>query len=72
MVLVTFCYVCLSNGRLYSMGQHSPEFLIVLYDTLIHPGNDGDAPVYRCRLSMIHNLDRCEVSVMIAFDPTEP
>jgi hypothetical protein len=21
---------------------------------------------------MIHNLDRCEVSVMIAFDPTEP
>jgi hypothetical protein len=30
-----------------------------------------DAPVYYCRLSMAHDLDRCKVSMMIPFDPTE-
>jgi hypothetical protein len=35
-------------------------------------GYDGDALVYRCRLSMAHGLDRCEVSVMIPFDLMEP
>jgi hypothetical protein len=40
--------------------------------TLIRLGYDGDAPVYRCRLSRVHNLDKCEVSVMIPFDPARP
>jgi hypothetical protein len=44
------------DGRLCSMGQ--------LYD--------GDAPVYHCRLSTVHGMDQCEVSVTIPFDPTEP
>jgi hypothetical protein len=44
----------------------------VLYDALIHLGYDGDTPVYRCRLYMAHNMDQCEVSVTIPFDPTEP
>jgi hypothetical protein len=43
----------------------------VLYDTLIHLGYDGDAPVYHCRLFMAYGLDRCEVSVMIPSDPTQ-
>jgi hypothetical protein len=59
------------DGRLCSTGQHCPGFLRVLYDTLIRLGYDGDAPVYSCRLSMAHSLDRCEVSVMIPFDPRE-
>jgi hypothetical protein len=44
-------------------------FLRLLYNALIHLGYDGDAPVYRCRLSRVHDLDRCEVSVTIPFDP---
>jgi hypothetical protein len=60
------------DGRLCSMGQHCLGFSRVLYNTLIHLGYDGDAPVYRCQLSTAHGLDRCEVSVMIPFDPTEP
>jgi hypothetical protein len=60
------------DGRLCSTGQHCPGFLRVLYDALIHLGYDGDAPVYCCRLSMAHDLDRCEVSMMIPFDLTEP
>jgi hypothetical protein len=35
----------------------------------IRLGFDGDAPVYRCRLSRVHDLNRCEVSVTIPFDP---
>jgi hypothetical protein len=31
-----------------------------------------DAPVYCCRLSRVHNLDTCEVSMMIPFNPVEP
>jgi hypothetical protein len=54
------------------MGQHCSRFLIVLYDTLIRLGYDGDAPVYHCRLSRVHDLDRCKVSVMIPFDPVKP
>jgi hypothetical protein len=57
------------DGRLCSMGQHCPRFPRVLYDALICLGNDRDALVYRCRLSRVHNLDRCEVSVTIPFDP---
>jgi hypothetical protein len=60
------------DGRLCSMGQHCPGFPRVLYDTLIRPGYDGEAPVYRCRLSRVHNLDRCEVSVTIPFNPVRP
>jgi hypothetical protein len=59
------------DGILCSMGQHCPRFLKVMYDALIRLGYDGDAPVYRCRQSMAHGLDRCEVSVMIPFDPTD-
>jgi hypothetical protein len=60
------------DGTLCSMGQHCPGFLRVLYDALIRLGYDGDAPVYRCRLSMAHGMDQCEVSMMIPFNPTEP
>jgi hypothetical protein len=60
------------DGRLCSMGQHYSRFQRMLYDTLIHLGYDGDAPVYHCRLSKAHGFDRCEVSVTIPFDTTEP
>jgi hypothetical protein len=60
------------DGRLCSTGQHCLRFPRVLYDTLIRLGYDGDAPVYRCRLSMTHGLERCEVNMMIPFDPMEP
>jgi hypothetical protein len=60
------------DDRLCSMGQHRLGFPRVLYDALIRLGYDGDAPVYRCQLSMVHGLDRCEVSVMIPLNPTEP
>jgi hypothetical protein len=60
------------DGTLCSTGQHCPGFLRVLYNALIRLGYGGDAPVYRCRLSMAHGMDQCEVSVMIPFDPTEP
>jgi hypothetical protein len=61
-----------NDGRLCSTCQHYPGFLRVLYDALIHLGYNGDAPVYRCRLSRVHDLDSCEVSVMIPFNPVEP
>jgi hypothetical protein len=60
------------DGRLCSMDQHYPGFLRVLYDALIRLGYDGYALVYCCRLSRVHGLDRCEVSMMIPFDLTEP
>jgi hypothetical protein len=60
------------DGRLCSLGQHCPGFLRVLYDALIRLGYDGDALVYRCRLSIAHGMDQCEVSVTIPFDPTKP
>jgi hypothetical protein len=60
------------DGRLCSMGQHCPVFPRVLYDALIRLGYDGDALVYRCRLSRVHDLDMCKVSVMIPFDPAKP
>jgi hypothetical protein len=59
------------GGTLCSTGLHCSGFPRVLYDTLIHLGYNGDASVYRCRLSMAHGMDQCEVSVMIPFDPTE-
>jgi hypothetical protein len=60
------------DGRLCSMGQHCLGFPRVLYDALVRLGYDGDAPVYRCRLSMAHGMNQYEVSVPIPFDPTEP
>jgi hypothetical protein len=60
------------DGRLHSMSQHCPGFPRVLYDALIRLGYDEDAPVYRCRLSMAHVLNRTVVSVMVPFDPMEP
>jgi hypothetical protein len=60
------------DGRLCSMVQHCPGFPRVLYDALICLGYDGDASVYHCRLSKVHDLDRCKVSVMIPFDPAKP
>jgi hypothetical protein len=60
------------DGRLCTTGQHCPGFLRVLHDALVRLGYDGDAPVYRCRLSMAHNMDQCEVSVTIPFDPMQP
>jgi hypothetical protein len=60
------------NGRLCSTCQHCLGFPRVLYDALIHLGYDGDALVYRYRLSRVHDLDRCEVSMMIPFDPVKP
>jgi hypothetical protein len=60
------------DGRLCSMGQHCPGFPGVLYDALIRLGYDRDALVYHCWLSTAHDMDQCEVSVMIPFDPTEP
>jgi hypothetical protein len=60
------------DGSLCSTCQHYPGFSRVLYDPLICLGYDGDTPVYCCRLSMAHGLDRYEFSVMIPFDPTEP
>jgi hypothetical protein len=55
--------------RLCSTGLHCPGFPRVLYDALIRLDYDGDAPVYRCRLSKVHNLDMCEVSVTIPLNP---
>jgi hypothetical protein len=60
------------DRRLCSTGQHCPGFPRLLYDTLIHLGYDGDAPVYHCRLSRVHDLDRCEVSMTIPFHPARP
>jgi hypothetical protein len=59
------------DGTLCSTGQHCPGFPRVLYDTLIRLSYDGDALVYRCRLSTAHGMDQCEFSVAIPFDPTK-
>jgi hypothetical protein len=66
------CFYPIDDGRLCSMGQHCPRFPRVLYDVLFRLGYDGDALVYRCQLSRVHDLDRWEVSVMRPFDPAEP
>jgi hypothetical protein len=60
------------DGRLCSMGLHCPGFPRLLYDTLIHLGYNRDALVYCCRLSRVHDLERCEVSVMIPLNPAQP
>jgi hypothetical protein len=60
------------DGSQCSTGLHCSGFPRVLYDALICLGYDGDAPVYHCRLSRVHDLDRCEVSVTIPLDPVHP
>jgi hypothetical protein len=65
-------FYLIEDRRLCSMGLHCPGFSRVLYDAFICLGYDGDAPVYRCRLSRVHDLDRCKVSKMIPLDPTHP
>jgi hypothetical protein len=60
------------DGRLCSMSLHCSGFPRVLYNALIRLGYDRDAPVYHYRLSRVHDMDMCEVSVMIPFDPTHP
>jgi hypothetical protein len=60
------------DGRLHSMSQHCAGFPRVLYDALVRLGYDEDAPVYHCRLSMAHGLNKTVVSVMVPFNPMEP
>jgi hypothetical protein len=50
------------DGTQCSKDQHYPWFLRVLCDALIRLGYDGDAPVYRCRLSTAHSMGQYEVS----------
>jgi hypothetical protein len=59
------------DGSLCSLGQHRPGFPRVLYDALRQLGYNGDAPVYRGRMSMAHGQDKCEVNVVIHLNPTE-
>jgi hypothetical protein len=59
------------DGRLCSMGQHSPGFQQVPYDTLLHLSYNGDVLVYRGHMSMAHGVDLCEVSITIPLNPVE-
>jgi hypothetical protein len=61
-----------ADGCLCSTGQHRPDFPRVLYDALRQLGYQGDAPVYRGRMSMAHGQDKCEVNVVIPLNPMEP
>jgi hypothetical protein len=61
-----------ADGSLCSTGQHRPGFSWVLYDVLHQLGYDGDAPVYRGRMSMAHDQDKGEVNVVIPLNPMEP
>jgi hypothetical protein len=65
-------FYLIKNGRLCSTGLDCLGFPRVLYDALIRLGYDRDAPVYRCRLSRVRDLDRCKVSMMIPLDPAHP
>jgi hypothetical protein len=60
------------DGSLCSTGQHRPGFPRVLYDALRQLGYNGDAPVYRGRMTMAHGQTKCEVNVVIPLSPTEP
>jgi hypothetical protein len=44
----------------------------VLYDALCQLGYDGDAPIYRGRMSMAHGQDKCEVNMVIPLNSMEP
>jgi hypothetical protein len=60
------------DESLCSTGQHRTGFPRVLYDAPRQLGYNGDAPVYRGRMSMAHGQDKCEVNVVIPLNPTEP
>jgi hypothetical protein len=60
------------DGSLCSTGQHRPGFSRVLYNAFRQLGYNGDAPVYRGRMSMAHGQDKREVNVVIPLNPTEP
>jgi hypothetical protein len=53
-------------------GPALPGVSEIVIRRIIRLGYDRGAPVYRCRLSWVHDLDRCEVSVTIPFDPARP
>jgi hypothetical protein len=73
MELNDYPHFCLTeDGRLCSTGAHCLGLPKVLYNALICLGYDRDAPVYCCRLSRVHDLDGCEVSMTIPFDPMQP
>jgi hypothetical protein len=59
-------------GSLCSTCQHRPSFPRVLYDALRQLCYDGDAHVYRGRMSMAHGQDKCEVNMVIPLNPMEP
>jgi hypothetical protein len=59
-----------ADGSLCYTGQHRPGFPRVLYDALRQLGYDGDAPIYRGRMSMAHGQDKCEVNVVIPLNQT--
>jgi hypothetical protein len=42
-----------------------------LYDALRQLGYNGDASVYRGRMSMAHGQDKCEVNMVIPLNPTK-
>jgi hypothetical protein len=83
--LVTFSWLCFQinmdnyshatiteDESLCSTGQHRPGFPRVLYDALRQLGYNGDAPVYRGRMSMAHGQDKYEVNMVIPLNLTEP
>jgi hypothetical protein len=67
-----FMVVFSDEHSLCSMGQHRPGFPRLLYDALRQLGYDGDAPVYRGRMSMAHGQDKCEANVVIPLNLMEP
>jgi hypothetical protein len=60
------------DESLFSTGQHRTGFPQVLYDALCQLIYNGNAPVYRGRMSMTHGQDKCEVNVVIPLNLTEP
>jgi hypothetical protein len=60
------------DGSLCSTNQHHPGFPRVLYDTLRQLSYNGDVPVYRGRMFMAHDQDKCEVNMVIPLNLMEP
>jgi hypothetical protein len=60
------------DGSLCSTGQHRPGFPRMLCDALLHLYHNGDVSVYCGRMSKAHGQDRCEVSVTLPLNLTEP
>jgi hypothetical protein len=60
------------DGRMCAMGQHRPGFPRMLYDALLHLRYNGDVLVFCARLSTLHSLEQCKVSMMIPINPEDP